>query len=82
MSTFHPELHTNDVSKDILIPTYNIDDILVRVIVHKTDTVSVSMACSLAPVSADVSGVIRISETLTRVEEKIIAMSTGEQQPQ
>ena len=74
LSTYHTDLHTNEVSKDILIPTYNFGDILVRVIVHKTDTVSISMACSLAPFYADLSGIISICETLARVEERIIVL--------
>ena len=74
LSTYHSEFPTNRNSKDILMPTYNIDDILARVIVHRTDTVSVSLACSYAPISVDISGIIRISETLTKVEERLIVL--------
>ena len=74
LSTYHPELPINNNSKDILLSTDNIDDILARVIVHRTDTVSVSLACSLWPLSADLSGIIRLSETLTRVEERIVRL--------
>ena len=74
MSTYHPELPTNHISKDILIPTYNIDNILVRVTVHKTDTISVSLACSLTPVSDDISGIISFSNALVRVEERVSAL--------
>lgn len=74
LSTYHSELHTNNNSKDLLIPTYDIDGLLVRVKVHRTDTISVSLACSLTPVSADISGIVRLSDTLTRVEERLIAL--------
>ena len=70
-STYNPKLPINHTSKDILVPTWNIDDLLVRVAVHRTDTVSVSIACSLAPVAADINGVIRLSNALTRVEERL-----------
>lgn len=77
ISTYHPGLPTNHISKDIRIPTYNIDDLLVRVTVHRTDTVSVLVACPLAPVAADVSGVIRLTNAFTRVEERLAALLTG-----
>ena len=70
-SAYNPKLPINHTSKDILVPTWNIDDLLVRVTVHRTDTVSVSIACSLAPVAADINGVIRLSNALTRVEERL-----------
>ena len=76
MSTYHPELPTNHISQDIRIPTYNIDDLLVRVIVHKTDTVSVLAACPLAPVTADINGLIRITNAFVRVEERLSALLT------
>jgi hypothetical protein len=77
MSTYHSGLPINHISKDILIPTYNIDDLLVRVTVHRTDTVSVLVACPLAPVAADVSGVIRLTSAFARVEERLAALLTG-----
>jgi hypothetical protein len=77
MSTYHPGLPINHISKDIRIPTYNIDELLVRVTVHRTDTVSVLVACPLAPVAADVSGVIRLASAFARVEERLTALLTG-----
>jgi hypothetical protein len=78
---YHPELHTNSDSEDILMPTYNIDDTLVGVTVHKTDTVSVSLACSLTPVSADISGIIRLSNTIVRIEERVGALLARSSNP-
>jgi hypothetical protein len=49
----------------------NINDLIVKVVVHKTDIVSVTIGCSLKPVVVDVSGIIRFSNALTRVEERL-----------
>lgn len=69
--TYHSELSIRQSSNDILIPTWNFDDLLVRVTVHRTDTVSISVGCALAPVVVDVNGVIRLSVALARVEERL-----------
>jgi hypothetical protein len=71
LSFYHPELFIRQSSNDILIPTWNSDDLLVRVTIHRTDTVSVSVGCALVPVAADINGVIRLSNALTRVEERL-----------
>ena len=42
----------------------------IHTIVHRTDTVTVSVACSFAPVVTDTDGLIRLSNALTRVEER------------
>ena len=39
---------------------------------HHTNTVSVIVGCSLRPVAVDVKGLIRLSNTLTRVEERLL----------
>jgi hypothetical protein len=39
--------------------------------VHRTDTVTVSIACSFAPIATDTDGLIRLSNALTRVEERL-----------
>lgn len=39
--------------------------------VHRTNTVSVVVGCSYTPVATDVGGIIRLSNALTRVEERI-----------
>jgi hypothetical protein len=71
LSTYHSELSIRQSSNDVLIPTWNFDDLLVRVTVHRTDTVSISIGCTLAPVIVDVNGVIRLSVALARVEERL-----------
>jgi hypothetical protein len=71
LSSTHYEFPTNQNSKDICIPTWKIDDLLVRVVIHKTDTISVTIACSLTPIPVSVGGIIHLSTTLTRVEERL-----------
>lgn len=61
----------NRVSKDISLPyIITSDHLKLQPIVHRTDTVTVSVACSFAPVATDTDGLIRLSTALTRVEER------------
>lgn len=78
ISSGHPEFPVNQRSKDICIPTWRIDDLLVRTVIHKSDTVSVTVGCSLDPVAVDIKSVIRLSNALTRVEERLATLVTGE----
>ncbi len=68
-----PNLEKNERSKDIFFPAYTKDSVVIRVIIHKTDTVSVIMGCSLQPITLDHDGTIRLHTLLTRMEEKIRA---------
>ena len=73
----HPEMIPNEVSKDIfLLPIwmYNME---AKTVVHHSDTVSVIVACSMKPVVVDHEGLIRLSNILTSVEEKLLALVTG-----
>jgi DNA-binding transcriptional ArsR family regulator len=61
----------NPVSKDISLPYIIASNHLkIHTIVHRTDIVTVSVACSFAPVVTDTDGLIRLSNALTRVEER------------
>jgi hypothetical protein len=61
----------NPVSKDISLPHIITGNHLkIHTIVHRTDTVTVSVACSFAPIATDTDGLIRLSNALTRVEER------------
>jgi hypothetical protein len=61
----------NPVSKDISLPyIITTSHLKIHTIVHKTDTVTVSIACSFAPVATNTDGLIRLSNALTRIEEK------------
>jgi len=67
-SSFRP----NSQNKDIRLPGINVEDLFIGIKVHKSDTVSVSIACSFAPIAIDIFGVIRLSNSLTRVEERLM----------
>ena len=63
--------HTNDVSKDIIVNVLTTSQLKITTTIHKTDTVTVIVACSNAPVAADTYGLIRLSNALTRIEERL-----------
>jgi hypothetical protein len=66
------ELSMNINNKDILFSTWKLNnDILIRVTVHKTDTVSIIVACALRPIPIDYDGISKFTEILTRTEERI-----------
>ena len=71
LSSIHPEIPVNQRSKDIYIPTMKTSDLLIRTIVHKSDTVSVIVACSLAPVAVNFNGLNELSNALVRVQERL-----------
>jgi hypothetical protein len=74
LSSNRPEIPVNQRSKDICIPTWRFDSLLVRTVVHRSDTVSVIVACSLAPVSLDFNGINQLSNAFTRVQERLSVM--------
>ena len=51
ISTNHPELRPNEVSKDISLEPIVTHDFTIKTTIHHTDTVSVMVACSLNPVA-------------------------------
>ena len=62
-------------NRDILFPTWKFNnDILIRVTVHKTDTVSIIVACTLRPIPINYDGISKFTEMLTRTEERITNM--------
>jgi hypothetical protein len=70
--TNHPELRPNEVSKDISLEPIVTHGLTIKTTIHHTDTVSVIVACSLNPVAADMKGLVRLSNALTRVEERLL----------
>ena len=48
-----------------------------KTVIHHSDTVSVIIACSMKPVVVDHEGLIRLSNILTSVEERLLALMTG-----
>jgi hypothetical protein len=63
----------NPVSKDIILPPDIIDGLKIQTIIHRTDTVTVSVACSNFPIILNAEGLLRISVALTRAEERLSA---------
>lgn len=67
----------NSRSKDILLPAWKIRDLLVKATIHRTDTVSIMLGCSLNPISLDFKGIIRLTNALSIVEERIARLVEG-----
>jgi hypothetical protein len=73
----HPELIPNEVSKDISLSPSQTYDMEAKTVVHHSDTVSVIVSCSMKPVVVDHEGLIRLSNILTSVEERLLALVAG-----
>ena len=73
----HPELTPNGASKDISLLPIQAYDTEAKTVVHHSDTVSVIVSCSMKPVVVDHEGLIRLSNILTSVEERLLALVTG-----
>lgn len=68
----------DSVSKDIRLQPLITDSLKIQTTIHHTDTVSVIVGCSYAPVVIEeVSGIIRLSNALTRVEERLSRVVDG-----
>jgi hypothetical protein len=52
-------------------PPLRFRDLEIRLAIHRSDTVSVVVGCSYAPIAVDCGGIIRLSNALTRVEERL-----------
>jgi len=59
------------VSYDIVLSPEIIDGLKITPIVHRTDTVTVSIACSATPIPISEQGITRLSCALTRIEERL-----------
>jgi hypothetical protein len=70
-TTINSQVVVDSVSKDIRLKTYEIEDLMIKTTIHRPDTISVIIACSCQPVAMDISGIIRLSNALTRVEERL-----------
>ena len=55
-------------SKDISFPSLKVDNLNVSVRIHKTDRVSVIIACSHTPVILDLEGIQRLSNALSLIQ--------------
>jgi len=66
-----PTFKIDAISKDIRLPRWHIKDLALRVTVHRTNTISVIVGGSYHPVAIDFNGIIRLSNALTIVEERL-----------
>jgi hypothetical protein len=67
-------LETDPYSKDIRLQKRAINDLDIQVTVHHTDTVTVVVGCSNAPVAVDEYGIIRLSQALSTIEDEIVRL--------
>jgi hypothetical protein len=58
-------------SKDIPLLGIKEGDLFIGITVHHSDSVSVRVGCSYTPVAVDVNGIIRLSNALTIVKERL-----------
>jgi hypothetical protein len=73
----NPTFKLNFFSKDIKLGKWKINDdnnIYSLVTIHRTNTVSIVISCSYHPFPLDISGIIDLSNVLTRIEERISKM--------
>lgn len=61
----------NTKSKDILLKFWEINGLLIKVTIHRTDTVSVVIGCSINPIAMDISGVIQLTNVLSIVGDRL-----------
>jgi hypothetical protein len=64
----------DDISKDIRLPYWNINNAMVQVRIHKTNTVSVIIGCSLEPIPLDYDGIIRFFTTLASTQGLLVGI--------
>jgi hypothetical protein len=57
--------------------TWKIRDLLIKATIHRTDTVSVVIGCSVNPVVLDINGIIRLTNALSIVEERLSRLVEG-----
>jgi len=67
-------LHKDDISKDIRLPYWNINNAMVIVRIHKTNTVSVIIGCSFEPFPLDYNGIIRFFTTLASTQGLLVGI--------
>ena len=62
---------SNLCNQDIYLLDGEENNIKFSVTVHKTDTISISLACSYFPIEIDIHGIMRLWNTLTIIEERL-----------
>jgi len=61
----------NSKNESIAFGYFEIETLKVQIIIQKTDTVTVIVACSSNPIMLDPLGIFRLTEVLTRVEDRL-----------
>jgi hypothetical protein len=69
----------NSKSLDILLPVWKIRGLILKVTIHRTDTVSIMIGCSLDPVTLDINGIIRLTNALSIVEGRLSGLIEASQ---
>ncbi|MFZ0513725.1 MAG: hypothetical protein WAM14_19115 [Candidatus Nitrosopolaris sp.] len=67
----------NPFSKDVPLTKEVINDLDIKVTIHHSDTVSVVVGCSCSPVIVDIAGVIRLSNALAVIRERLSRLVKG-----
>src|SRR4051794_16169019 len=62
------DTHSN---KDITLYDIDLGDHVVKTTVHNTNTVSVIVACTVNPIPIDMFGLVKLSSSLARVEDRL-----------
>jgi len=62
----------NPISKDILFKIFRIDELTIRVTIHRTDTISIIIGCTHSPVAVDTDGILRLTNALGTVREALL----------
>jgi hypothetical protein len=60
-----------NLRKDIRLPGIKENDLFIEITVHRPNTVTVTVSCSYTPITVDVNGIIRLSNALTIVRERL-----------
>lgn len=72
-----PNLSKNETSKDLSFPVNKRENSSVSVTIHKTNTISIIIGCTIDPIPLDTNGMIRFFTLLTRIEEQISSHLTN-----
>ena len=72
--SFNTPFPKDNISKDIRLPYWNINNAIVQVRIHKTNTVSVVIGCSLEPFPLNYNGIIRFFTTLASTQGLLVGI--------
>jgi len=58
-------------NRDITLQNINLKEFVIKPTIHKTDTVSIAIACPESPIPLTIEGLANLTSGLTRVEERL-----------